>query len=231
MTSTAPPPPTTNDRPALTERHCLEVACTECGYRYDDDEFIHHFDSIGDALRQIALANWSVSEDKVLCPECQERAARRDSPRITIDLCEFCAPPLFPGDPLPERCRCGDQAVPHVVAPQLISWTNPGFEQRTCITIKCTDCGNNLGDDDEGTPHFASADAAIRAATAADWLIVQPRLFVCAGCTNRRGCTALGHSWPHQPTVVRDGIEHRWCLRECGASVENPVTDRDMPWL
>ena len=215
-------------QPAFREHRCISVTCTGCGEHYND-EFIYHFASIGDAVRAIATQDWSVSRAAVLCPSCSGDATGTSPSPAALAQCEFCWPPLFSDTPPPDRCRCRDEAITHVLVP-FASYSHPGFEQQTCLTIHCSDCDDDLGYEDS-TPHFPSETDARAAATRAGWLVAaQP--FTCKRCTNRRACTTLGHSWPEASNFVSaDAIEYRCCLRGCDEYVMNPVGDKDMPWL
>jgi hypothetical protein len=230
MTSVPGTPATLdNDHTQFSHYACIAVVCTNCGAHCgdDDDAFILHFTSIGDALREITTQGWSVSETAVLCTVCAEEADDNPPPLAALRLCEFCSPPLFSTTAPLDGCRCHDQAITHALVP-LISRAHPGLERHTCVTIQCNDCDDNLGHGDSA-PHFTSEAHARAAASRAEWMVVG-QLLTCQPCTNRRACTMLSHSWPEHPTFTRDDIEYRRCLR-CDEYLTNHVDSRDMPWL
>lgn len=49
---------------------CWHVACAECGYRYDEDEWVSHFPSRADAVSAADDCDWHVLDDRLLCPDC-----------------------------------------------------------------------------------------------------------------------------------------------------------------
>lgn len=223
-----PTAPTHDHRSRLTEHDCVSVACTSCHEPFDD-EFTHHFESMPHALRVIGAADWTVTAQAILCPNCTDDADPGTPTAVAVALCEYCSPPMFSDTPTPDCCRCHDQAITHVLVP-LSSARNPGFQNHSCISIHCSDCGADLGDE-ESTPHYPSTDTAITAATRAGWLVADGLMITCTRCTNLRCCTALGHSWPDQPDFVSPaGLEYRYCQRDCDSRVTNLTHDEDMPW-
>jgi hypothetical protein len=229
MTPTAPTPPDQAQRATLTTHHCIAVACTGCGQHYDD-EFTHHFASVAHALRVITNEDWVVTEDTVLCWQCGSHDARRAPTPAALTRCEYCYPPLFSDTPPPEQCQCRRDAVTHVMVP-FVSGLHPGFQPNTCVSIQCSDCDDDLGYE-ECTPHYPTPADAFAAATQAGWLVAESLLVTCPGCTHRRTCVMLGHQWPEHPSFVSsEHVEYRWCQRECGEYVLNPVDAKDMPWL
>lgn len=211
---------------SLREHDCVSVACTACGAIFDD-EFTHHFASTLDALAAIEAANWVITAQSTLCPNCTD-GPDPNAP-VTVRLCEYCSPALFSATPPPGSCRCHDQAITHVLVPR--SADNPRVQHHSCTSIHCSDCAADLGDE-ECTPHYPTAAAAIAAAKNADWMVVDGRVTTCPTCTKLRCCTALGHSWPEHPNFVSPaGLEYRYCQHDCGQRVTNLINDKDMPWL
>lgn len=49
---------------------CWHVACDECGYRYDEDEWCCHFFSEVEARAAADDSGWVTAEGRALCPEC-----------------------------------------------------------------------------------------------------------------------------------------------------------------
>lgn len=225
---------TSLQHPPLTEHRCISVTCTSCHEPFGDD-FTHHFASITDALQIIRDADWLITDTAVTCPECTLPDRDTDSlPLSTVQVCEYCCPPLFGADPACTHCRCGDPAATttHIMGPHPVASNSPdrGIATQFCVTAHCTDCGDTLGDDEYGTPHFPTPEQARAQAVYAGWLVTEG-LLICRRCTDRRACTVLGHSWPEQPTFTTPaGAEHRYCSRDCGASVINPVDDSAQPW-
>lgn len=230
MTAGAPTPPVQERRQPLTTHRCIAVVCTGCGQHFDD-EFTHHFESVAQALRVVTAQDWVIENDSVLCWQCCGPPDRHSPAPAALAQCEFCYPPLFSDTPPLEGCRCSDRAVTHVMVP-FVSRLHHGFEWHTCVSIQCSDCDDDLSYEDSGTPHYPSPAEAFAAATQAGWLIAKELLVTCARCTARRTCTMLGHQWPEHPNFVSsDRIEYRWCQRDCGEHVLNPVDTTDMPWL
>lgn len=224
-----PTAPAHDQSSRLLEHHCVSVVCTRCHESFDD-EFTHHFESMPHALRVLGAADWAVTEQAVLCPNCTDDADSNAPATVAVALCEYCSPPLFSAKPPLTYCRCHDQAITHVLIP-LNPPENPGFQHHSCVSIRCSDCDADLGDE-ESTPHYPSTDAAIASAKRAGWMVAESLMITCPRCTNLRGCNALGHSWPENPDFVSPaGLEYRYCQRDCGLYVTNLITDKDMPWL
>ena len=51
---------------------CWHLTCDECGYRYDEDEWVSHFPSKGDAdaVAEDRYSEWRIVDGRLLCPEC-----------------------------------------------------------------------------------------------------------------------------------------------------------------
>lgn len=49
---------------------CWHLACAECGYRFDEDEWLMHFPGQRDALQTAEDCDWHIVDGRVLCPEC-----------------------------------------------------------------------------------------------------------------------------------------------------------------
>lgn len=49
---------------------CWHVACDECGYRYDEDEWCCHFGSRAEAEAAAADSGWAVVDGRLLCSDC-----------------------------------------------------------------------------------------------------------------------------------------------------------------
>lgn len=215
----------------ISYHQCLAVTCTACGSRFGDG-FVQHFDSVPDALAALADDEWAVTPEGVLCGACLPDCDAGVIHAPMVLRCEYCWPPLYSDGPLPERCVCGGRGgvVTHLQLP-FISAEHPGFAVSSCVTLRCGDCGDGLGaDDDRGDPHHRSvAEALDNAAQDYDWLITE-RFVCCGGCAKQRQCALLGHHWPEVAECVDNGIEHRRC-QHCDVVAKNPVGDRSMPWL
>lgn len=61
--------------PAGFERKtCVTVACTACGYPYDEAEFTMHFPSAGEAVNHVVSDGWDELKDgRVLCMRDDEQ--------------------------------------------------------------------------------------------------------------------------------------------------------------
>ncbi|RSN13770.1 hypothetical protein DMH25_08255 [Streptomyces sp. WAC 01325] len=61
--------------PGGFERHaCVTVKCAACSYPYDETEFTHHYQSMGDALDGAVGAGWDELRDgRVLCETGDEK--------------------------------------------------------------------------------------------------------------------------------------------------------------
>jgi hypothetical protein len=203
-------------------RACVAVVCIGCGEHYGPD-FECHFETLADALREVLREGWTVTEDTVLCIVCGED---NPPPELPLVVCEYCAPPLFFDAPSADRCRCrgGGVRVPFV------SRRHPGFEQHSCVTIRCPECAQPINGDDDREPHYSSQAKGLAAARERGW-IVTDRIVCCRRCAQRRGCVALGHSWPEFPDhVTGEGVELRWC-RQCDEFVMSLAANPGMPWL
>ena len=49
---------------------CWHLACDECGYRHDEDEWVSHFRSKIDAEGAAEDCGWRIVDGRVLCFEC-----------------------------------------------------------------------------------------------------------------------------------------------------------------
>ena len=49
---------------------CWHLTCDECGYRYDEDEWVSHFPGKADAEAAAEDCDWHVVDGRMLCPEC-----------------------------------------------------------------------------------------------------------------------------------------------------------------
>lgn len=61
-------------RPTVTlhreSEPCWHLTCEECGYRYDEDEWVSHFFSKADAEAAADDCDWHIVDGRLLCPEC-----------------------------------------------------------------------------------------------------------------------------------------------------------------
>jgi rubredoxin len=55
---------------------CWHLTCAECGYRYDEDEWVSHFPDRAEADRAAEDCDWQVVDGRLLCPECVDGGAR-----------------------------------------------------------------------------------------------------------------------------------------------------------
>lgn len=51
---------------------CWHVSCDECGYRYDEDEWVCHFPDAAEAAGVADDIGWRIVDGRVLCSECPE---------------------------------------------------------------------------------------------------------------------------------------------------------------
>lgn len=62
------------ERPILTLRResegCWHLTCAECGYRYDEDEWVSHFPDRREAEHAADDCDWHIVGGRALCPEC-----------------------------------------------------------------------------------------------------------------------------------------------------------------
>lgn len=66
---------------------CWHVACDECGYRYDEDEWCCHFGSQVEAQAAAEDSDWHTVEGRLLCSECAtEGGVFGDDPPIHVLL-------------------------------------------------------------------------------------------------------------------------------------------------
>ncbi|MBB3043916.1 hypothetical protein [Nocardioides soli] len=49
---------------------CWHVACDECGYRYDEDEWCCHFLNLAEARAAADDSGWTTVHGRLLCSEC-----------------------------------------------------------------------------------------------------------------------------------------------------------------
>jgi len=97
--------------------------------------------------------------------------------------------------------------------------------QVTCVTARCSRCGSQACNDDEGyTPHFDSIDAARNELTADyGWQITiggdGSERWLCRDCAQKTACEQHGHDPEISPqAVLEDGStigQSVWCAR-CG---------------
>lgn len=69
-------------RPDLVVRRetepCWHLACAECGYQFDADEWITHFADRAAAEQSAHDCDWRVEDGRWLCTECRIRPAESD---------------------------------------------------------------------------------------------------------------------------------------------------------
>lgn len=200
---------------SFTEHHCVEVHCTTCNEGLGDD-WIIHFDSLPAALSAIQDADWTATDEEVLCPNCQPDDDSPDTSVVVVQVCEFCWPPLIPSTEQPRACTCDrlDQVTPHYFNVPLITRAHPGFVHTDCVSLQCSHCDQDYGMA-EAPAHYRSRAKAIQAALADDdpWSQDGNDLF-CDRCTARRRCKENGgHTFPEQPqwTNPNDGTQVRYC--------------------
>lgn len=49
---------------------CWHLTCDECGYRYDEDEWVSHFLDASEAKRAAEDCDWQSVDGRLLCSEC-----------------------------------------------------------------------------------------------------------------------------------------------------------------
>jgi hypothetical protein len=63
-----------NPRPIISLHReaeaCWHLTCDECGYRYDEDEWVSHFPDRKEAERVAEDCDWHIVDGRLLCPEC-----------------------------------------------------------------------------------------------------------------------------------------------------------------
>lgn len=63
-----------DERPTLSlnreSEPCWHITCDECGYRYDEDEWVSHFPGRADAEAAADDCDWHIVDGRMLCPEC-----------------------------------------------------------------------------------------------------------------------------------------------------------------
>lgn len=210
----------------LTTCRCITVNCSQRGEPFTDEEWdaSQCFESIAQAIKTLADADWEISDDGVTCPDCAAGTAGVKS----IAICEFCSPPLFSDVILPDRCCCARQPVVHTFVP-LVTTSHPAVGVRTCFAGKCTDCDEALPTEDAPW-HYPDADSALAAAVEAEWMVSEDLgLLLCPACVNRRACARMGHTWPEEPDAAVHGVELRYCVRQCGETTRRNIDDLESP--
>lgn len=63
-----------DERPNLSlvreSEPCWHFTCDECGYRYDEDEWVSHFPDRREAEHAAEDCDWHIEAGRLLCPEC-----------------------------------------------------------------------------------------------------------------------------------------------------------------
>lgn len=49
---------------------CWHLSCDECGYRYDEDEWVSHFPDRREAEHVAEDCDWHIVDGRVLCSDC-----------------------------------------------------------------------------------------------------------------------------------------------------------------
>jgi hypothetical protein len=102
------------------------------------------------------------------------------------------------------------------------------IRQHTCWSLVCDRCGEGW-DDDDGTPHFDTADEAVACATVGEYALFRRRgdRILCIGCNNTAECEETGHQYGEwrdcNPGGQYAGVTYRarYCDR-CGWQDSDP---------
>ncbi|MFD0890305.1 hypothetical protein ACFQ08_37670, partial [Streptosporangium algeriense] len=116
----------------------------------------------------------------------------------------------------------------------------PAFTTTTCIVVRCCDCDDTFGYDDE--THFLTLESARRNMTAAGWsrahdaepvgrdIPADAERWRCRDCTAVRACAVSGHQpYTPQPWIdPRTGVhvQHGQICERCSASLTKPTCQR-----
>lgn len=199
----------------FTQHHCLEVHCTGCNEALGEDWTIH-FDCLPAVLSALRDAEWTVTDDTALCPDCQPNEDTPETSTVVVDVCEFCWPPLIPGDTASQVCTCEtpDRTTTHYFNVPDVTGAHPALVYTECVTLHCRGCDEPYGME-EAPAHYRSRAKAIAAALDDDdpWSQDGSDMF-CDRCTARRRCKQNGgHTFPEQPnwTSPKDGTQIRYC--------------------
>lgn len=105
-----------------------------------------------------------------------------------------------------------------------------GLESVSCITVRCTSCGDRFENIDGSTnPHFTTVREALECIEQCGWDLGVHGLR-CLDCSNNETCAADGHLWDAFEPCLCGGrnvdhmqpMEHRLCGR-CGESESRPI--------
>lgn len=84
--------------PELRTERCVQARCTECDYRFDEEEWTEHFALTDGVLDRIALdlrdSGWLVEADRILCIGCRCESGLHEPLDTTDRRCRNCAAPI-----------------------------------------------------------------------------------------------------------------------------------------